>query len=189
MSKSEKTLSKTERILTIYHLFIFCEEVSKQELRNCLRGFSEKTISRDISLMKRAGVPIHFSKRRDAYVLKDNDCDESQHQGLRAPDYYGYNNKEKQFLDKIIRLTIVMSYLPEKDCDVWYRETFPDISRRTMQRDFAILKNIGPGYVIYYKREWENPDDKDDELPPGHYYFDDDQVSTSPLSFSDDYDF
>jgi hypothetical protein len=41
-----------------------------------------------------------------------------------------------------------------------------------MQRDFAVLKRVEPAYVVYYKREWENPDDKDDEQPPGHYYYD-----------------
>jgi len=86
------------------------------------------------------------------------------------PDY-PESAKEIQFIDKIIRLVTIMGDLPFEDCDVWYRETFPYSSKRTMQRDFALLKRIGPGYRVYYKREWNDPDEKDDEQPPGHYYF------------------
>ena len=64
----------------------------------------------------------------------------------------------------------MMDDMPTGDPDVWYRGKFPGSSKRTMQRDFAVLKTIG--YRIYYKREWENPDDKDDVQPPGHYYYD-----------------
>ena len=60
------------------------------------------------------------------------------------------------------------------DCDVWYRETFPESSKRTMQRDFATLNSIG--YRIYYKHHWEDPDFKDDEQPPGHYYLEDEDI-------------
>ena len=64
MPEIKKTISKTERILSIYHLFRFLEEVSMQELRNYFNNISDKTFYRDIALLKRAGVPIHFSGRR-----------------------------------------------------------------------------------------------------------------------------
>ena len=171
MSGTEKAISKTERVLTMYHLFRFYEEVSMQELRNWMRGFCDKTFSRDIALLKQAGVPIHFSGRRKAFVLIDEDGKEARRPLLRMPDY-PESTKAKQFLDKIIRLMAMMDELPDVDCDVWYRARFPASSKRTMQRDFAILKTIGPGYVVYYKREWEDPYEKDDEQPPGHYYYD-----------------
>jgi hypothetical protein len=62
-----------------------------------------------------------------------------------------------------------MKDLPYKDCDKWYGETFPEMSKRTMHRDFAELRAIG--YDIYYKREWNDPVYKEDEFPPGHYYY------------------
>ena len=167
MPRSKK-ISKTDRILNVYHLFRFCEEVSMQELRNTLPGFSDKTFSRDIALLKRAGVPIHFSGRRKAFVLVDENGKESRYSQFRAPDY-PESKKESQYIDKIIRLITMMDDLPPEDCDVWYRETFPEASKRTMQRDFATLKSIG--YEVYYKREWDDPDYKDDDNPPGHYYF------------------
>ena len=170
MPRPGKSMSKTERILTIYHMFRFYQEVSRQELRNNLSRFSDKTFSRDILLLKRAGVPIHFSGRRRAFVTINEDGKETRRPAFRAPNYPD-SIKEKQYIDKIIRLMTMMDDLPDEDCDVWYRGTFPDASKRTMQRDFAILKTIGPGYVIFYKREWENPYDKDDEQPPGHYYY------------------
>jgi predicted DNA-binding transcriptional regulator YafY len=149
----------------------FYEEVSMQELRNCFRKLSDKTFSRDIALLKRAGVPIHFSGRRKAFVLVDEAGNEDRQAPRRAPDF-PEGKKEKQYIEKIIRLTTMMDDLPFEDCDAWYREAFPEASKRTMQRDFAVLKRVEPPYVIYYKREWENPDDKDDEQPPGHYYYD-----------------
>jgi predicted DNA-binding transcriptional regulator YafY len=168
MPKLAKATSKTERILTIYRLFGFFEEVSMQELRNNLEGWSDKTFSRDIALLKRAGVPIRFSGRRKAFVKIDEAGNETKRAANRAPDY-PENKKERQFLEKIIRLITVIDELPPEDCDVWYRDTFPETSKRTMQRDFSTLKVMG--FEIYYKREWENPDDKDDEQPPGHYYY------------------
>ena len=170
MPNTKKAITKTERILTIYHMFRFFEEVSMQELRNNLRGWSDKTFSRDIALLKRAGIPIHFSGRRKAFVLVDEDGHEAKHPPRRAPDY-PESKKEKQYIEKIIRLTTMMDDMAYEDCDNWYRETFPESSKRTMQRDFATLKTVGPGYRVYYKREWDNPDEKDDDEPPGHYYF------------------
>ena len=172
-----KTISKTERILSIYHMFRYHEEVSMQEFRNTLCGWSDKTFSRDIALLKRAGIPIRFSGRRKAFVLVDEEGRENRRGNHRTPPDFPEGKKERQYLGKIIRLITMMDDLPSEDCDVWYRETFPEASKRTMQRDFATLKKvqtnnwIDDGYVVYYKREWDNPDDKDDAQPPGHYYF------------------
>ena len=57
-----------------------------QELRNYFRDISDKTFSRDIALLKRAGVPIRFSGRRKAFVLVDEKGDESSHAPRREPD-------------------------------------------------------------------------------------------------------
>ena len=167
MPEPEKTISKTERLLSIYHMFRFWDDVSTQALCNSLPGH-KRTFFRDIALLKRAGVPVKFSKRRKAYVLTDEAGNELPRGKFRAAPELPEGKKERQFLEKIVRLMTMMDGLPIDDCDVWYRENFPEASKRTMQRDFAILKAVG--YVIYYKREWDDPDYKSDERPPGHYY-------------------
>ena len=48
-------LTKTSRILSVYHLFLNCQEVSFQELKQQFE-VSEKTSLRDIRLLERAGV-------------------------------------------------------------------------------------------------------------------------------------
>ena len=167
MARRCKGIPKTCRLLRIYHMFKFYEEVSMQELRNSLDG-CDKTFSRDIALLKRAGVPIRFSGRRKAFVLIDENGNESRCTPFREPDY-PEGKKERQFLEKIIRLITMMNELPYEDCDVWYRETFPQCSKRTMQRDFATLKEIG--YEIYYKRGWESPYGEGYDQPLKRYYF------------------
>ena len=175
MPKKENSAPKTERLLTIFHLFRFYEEVSMRELRESIGNLSDKTFSRDIALLKRAGVPIHFSARRKAFVLLDEAGNASEKAPRRAPDF-PESKKERQYIEKLCRLLTMMDDLPYEDCDVWYRETFPNSSKRTMQRDFAALKgirtNTGDGYIVYYKRGWEDPWDKESEDPPGHYYYD-----------------
>ena len=140
-----------------------------QEMRNAFEDLSDKTFSRDIALLKRAGVPIQFSGKRKAYVLRDEAGNESSKAPRRKPDY-PEGRKERQYIEKIVRLTTMMDEMAFEDCDVWYRATFPNASKRTMQRDFAALNEIG--YRIFYKRAWEEPWNKEDEDPPGRYYYD-----------------
>jgi len=70
-----------------------------------------------------------------------------------------------------MRLLLMMDGLPYEDCAVWYRETFPECSKRTMQRDFATLKAVG--YNVYYKRGWESPYGEGYDQPIGRYYYED----------------
>jgi predicted DNA-binding transcriptional regulator YafY len=173
MPRPGKSISKTERILEIYHLFKTCWEVSAQEIIDSVgSGWSTKTFSRDISLLKSAGVPIHYSGKQKAYVL-------AYKKGEGVPPDKPNNKPEpaggkkaEQYIEKLRRLTTLMDFLrgmTDEPCDVWYRETFPEISERTMQRDFALLRSIG--YIIEYKRAWDEPWDKENELPLGFYYF------------------
>jgi len=81
-----------------------------------------------------------------------------------------------------IELIDFLDHVCEEDSpvEIWYKKTFPDVSKRTMQRDFKALEEIG--YSILYKREWrQTPDERsiedDDgkiwmeyEEPLGHYY-------------------
>ena len=132
-------------------------------------GLSDKTLSRDIALLKRSGAPIRFSGQRKAFILADKDGNALFRKKHRAKPDFPEGKKEQQYLEKIIRLTTMMDHLPDEDCDVWYTETFPNCSKRTMQRDFAVLKKVG--YVVYYKRGWESPYGEGYDQLIRRYYF------------------
>lgn len=153
-------LSKTQRILSIYHLLIYCEEVSMQELTDQFHS-CKKTFSRDIALLKKTGVDVRYSKRRQAFVLEGKCFDVPKY-----PD----NKSQRRYMEKLIRLFIMMDEIPDEDCERWYAITFPEISRRTMQRDFATLNSIG--YKIRYERSAFNCHDAGFDLPPCRYYCD-----------------
>lgn len=158
--KMSAQLSKTQRILSIYHLLNHCDEVSMKELTDQLHCCN-KTFSRDIALLKKAGVPVCYSKRRRAFVLDGKRLD--------SPEY-PENKFERRYMEKLIRLFIMMDGLPDEDCDRWYAITFPETSKRTMQRDFAALNSIG--YEIRYERSAFNCHDAGFDLPPRRYYCD-----------------
>lgn len=135
-------ISKTSRILSIFHLFLHCQEVAYKEISD-LMPVSQKTIYRDICLLRQAGIlQPQFSKKRNAFVLLPGEC---------PPPRLPENKSQKLYLEKIIRLCKMMSNLPEQDPYIWYNAHYPELSARTRQRDFATLAKIG--YCIIYDRE------------------------------------
>ncbi len=160
MAKQAGGLSKTERILSIYHLLTHCEEVSMQELTDNLPG-CKKTFSRDIALLKKANVRIGYSMKRKAFVLAYREMEKTD-----PPE----SKSEARYIQKLRRLIALMDGLPYGDCDNWYMATIPLASRRTMQRDFATLNAIG--YDIKYEHSEWNSHDAGMDVPPGHYYCD-----------------
>jgi len=176
---------KTKRILNIYHLFLICEEVSDVEIHNWLNfclfyvekkydDWNKKTISRDIATLKNAGVPIRYSGKRKAYILSGKSESNITGEEKNNKAIAKLGKKELQYINKIKRLTSFMKRLREirdsEPCDVHYTKMFPEVSKRTMQRDFAILDNIH--YEINYKRTWDTPEDERfwEEPPLNHYY-------------------
>ena len=156
----EKAITKTQRLLSEYHLLRHCQEVSMKELTDCLPG-STKTFSRDLNLLRQAGVPIVYSEKRKAFVL-EREC---------LNDVSPPNNlAQARVLEKLRRLFCLMDDLPEEDCDLWYQAHFPGISRRTMQRDFALLTSLG--YRVKYETEEFNSHDAGTDLPINRYYCD-----------------
>ena len=145
MPKQIRAITKTERILSIYHLLTHCDEVSMQELTNLL-PCSKKTFSRDIALLKKAGVQVRYSVRRQAFVLVEY---------RRKEAIEATSKSEARYMAKIQRLLTLMDDLPVADCDIWYFDNIPNATKRTMQRDFATLNAIG--FEIKYEREEFNP--------------------------------
>ena len=160
MSKSVESRTKTSRLLVVFHLFRHCQEVSFKEITDML-PVSEKTVYRDIQILKRAGVlQIRYSKRQEAFVPASLNFTE--------PDW-PENQTQRRYLEKIRRLCTLMVQIEEAEDPVaWYRERYPGLSDRTRQRDFKELDKIG--YQIGYN-PLRNPDrDWDPHYEPGWYY-------------------
>jgi len=160
MSKQTGEINKTQRILSIYHLFTQCEEVSMQELTSLLPGCT-KTFSRDIALLKKSGVQVRYSVKLQAFVLSDI---------KRASPDLPEGLADKRYIKKIIRLISVMDGVPPEDCDIWYTQSIPGATKRTMQRDFTTLNSIG--FCIKYERRSWNIHYTGVDVPPNRYYCD-----------------
>ena len=124
-----------------------------KELADCLPG-SKKTFSRDLKLLRQAGAPIVYKVPRRAFLLKREGLDPAV-----QPD----SPTQARTLTHLRRLLCMMDDLPWADCDLWYREQFPGVSRRTMQRDFALLCSIG--YRVKYETEEFNCHDAGMDQP------------------------
>jgi predicted DNA-binding transcriptional regulator YafY len=147
-------ISKTERLLPVFHLLICCKEVSFKEVTDQI-PVSKKTVYRDMRLLRQIGWDINFSRERGAFVMSRE----------RAAPQFPENKTQRMYMEKILRLAILMTeMIAAKDPAAWYRERFPKLSARTMQRDFRMLNGIG--YQIKYQREI----DERQEREVGKYY-------------------
>ena len=160
MSKSVESITKTSRLLVVFHLFRHCQEVSFKEITD-MQKKKKKTVYRDIQILKRAGVlQIRYSKRQEAFVPASLNFTE--------PDW-PENQTQRRYLEKIRRLcTLMVQIEGAEDPIAWYRTQYPGLSDRTRQRDFKELDKIG--YQIGYN-PLRNPDrDWDPHYEPGWYY-------------------
>ena len=157
-------LTKTSRILSVYHLFLNCQEVSFQELRQQFE-VSEKTSLRDIRLLQQAGVlEARWDRARQAFVPV----------ALEPFPMEVQENKTRQkYLEKLRRLCILMRRMSWEDYEdgtnkvELYRELFPNTPDRTRQRDFKELSKIG--YRIVYNPLHDPDRDWDPNYEPGWY--------------------
>lgn len=158
MAKAPDTKAKTRRILSVYHLFLHCEEVSFLECALDF-GVSQRTALRDIRLLQRAGVlQARWDRARKAFVAVT----------LEPFPLQAQENKTRQkYLEKLRRLCLLMRRMCEEDREngmnrvALYRELFPGVPDRTRQRDFRELAALG--YSATFSREW--PDE------PGRWYY------------------
>lgn len=161
---SEKEINKTSRILSVYHLFSNCDEVSYTELFH-IANVSKKTIRRDILTLEDAGVlRAAYSAKRKAFIPVSFE---------RIP-VTEENSVRRRYLLRLHRLCMLMDEFRElwiisdsrnfyknpspKD---WYSNIFPDVSDRTRQRDFKEIEKLG--YRIYYEPSFS-------EAPGGYSY-------------------
>jgi predicted DNA-binding transcriptional regulator YafY len=152
-------ISKVSRQLLILHIFLCSRIIEITEITSLIK-VSNKTILRDIRELQNAGLlNIKFSKKEKGYVHIDDDnrCPFSR-------PILSDSKAKKMLFDKLIRLATIMiglrghTELPcydnqsknQETCGSWYRKRFPNVSARTMQRDFEELNKIG--YKIRYDR-------------------------------------
>lgn len=152
-------ITKTSRILSVYHLFLHCEEVSYQEFTLNF-GVSQRTALRDIRLLQQAGVlEARWDRARQAFVSVTLEP---------FPMEIQENKTRQKYLEKLRRLCILMRRMSwEDDRDgtnkvELYRELFPGIPDRTRQRDFKELEQLG--YEVWYERGFEDE--------PGRWHYD-----------------
>lgn len=153
---SEKKISRTARILSIYHLFIHCNEVSIKEITDQMPEVSPITAKRDIALLNSAGVlQSRYSRKADAYIPMGTEIVE-----ITLPE----NPKVRENVEKLRRLCTLMQelyeFMSEKPLHIEiYKKLFPNVSDKTRQRDFNDLKEIG--YIV--RRDYEYFPDEDKE--------------------------
>lgn len=143
--------TKTSRILSVYHLFLNCEEVSLREFSLSF-GVSRCTALRDLCLLRQAGVlEARWDRTRQAYVpvtLEPFPLEEQD------------NKTRQKYLEKLRRLCLLMRRMSEEDAEngmnkvELYREVLPGIPDRTRQRDFRELEKLG--YKVKYRRGFED---------------------------------
>lgn len=154
-------LSKTERQLLLYEIFIHCEVTEFVEITTRL-PVNKRMIQRDIVDLRDAGlVDVVYSKKERGYIKKD------------TPKFNeDVTGKRRQSLKRLHRLGTLMTELENEDVASWekemdrengeekeyftakdsYYELFPDSSERTRQRDFKTLRRIG------HEVGWDNWD-------------------------------
>ena len=155
----EDKKAKTSRVLSVYHLFLHCEEVSFQEFTLNF-GISQRTALRDIRLLQQAGVlEARWDRARQAFVPVTLEP---------FPMEVQENKTRQKYLEKLRRLCILMRRMSWEDYEdgtnkvELYRELFPNTHDRTRQRDFKELEQLG--YEVWYERGFEDE--------PGRWHYD-----------------
>lgn len=158
MSTASAKFTKTTWEIAVFHIFYYCKVVQYEEFANTGINLSRKTIIRYVNELEDAGLlHVIFSKKENGYIH----IDDSRHCPFLPPKYT-QSERQNAHLNKLIRFVTIMvtaddteyscwdeEEIPKEDAFIaWYKSIFPDVSRRTMYRDFQELNKIG--YKIRY---------------------------------------
>lgn len=153
----EKEIPRMARILSIYHLFLYCKEVSIKEITDQMPEVNPATAKRNIALLNCAGVlKSKYSRKANAYIPLGTEIVE-----IDLPE----NKKARENTEKLRRLCTLMQELYEFDREVKplhiqiYKNLFPSVTDKTRQRDFDDLKEIG--YIVRREVEYFADEDKE----------------------------
>lgn len=148
-------LSKIERQLLLYEIFLHFRGWELDTIFEILPT-SRRTLQRDVKDLTDAGlISVTFSKKEQAYVKGD-----------KKLEFHGdlSNKYRNRHLKRLHRLGMLICSLDNDEvseeerycrenyatCKDVYRKLFPEVSVRTMQRDFVLMNRLG--YHIKYNR-------------------------------------
>lgn len=97
-------VSKTSRVLSVYHLFLYCEEVSLQEFSLSF-GVGQRTAVRDIRLLRQAGVlRARYDRTAQAFLPVS----------LEPFPMEKQENKTRQkYLDRLLKTSYPVQFQPQ----------------------------------------------------------------------------
>lgn len=165
-----RELKQIERQLILYDIFRQNDEDTRlSTIMFHLPGINVRTLQRDIKDLTDAGLlQVYFSRDKNAYINYDEYRDIScysegiQKRITRKRKMAGENeevsSKKKEHLERLKRLTKLMSCEVYEKAVELYFELFPDATERMRKRDFEVLRHIGfyagfdseqNDYVIY----------------------------------------
>ena len=131
-------LTKTSRILSVYHLFLNCQEVSFQELKQQFE-VSEKTSLRDIRLLERAGVlETRYDRNAKAFYPVSLEV---------RPMAAEENQTRRKYLERIRRLCLLMVRMAEEDDS-------DGMNKRELYRELFRTAPTAPASGIF--RSWRS---------------------------------
>jgi hypothetical protein len=171
MSDKPIKTDRTWRILGLFEMLMDSGEVSWQELSDdekssAVRSCSRKTMLRDMKVLLQCGYNIKWGYNPVYENLFAHDGTPEPRrktfwmEGTREPNY-PQDTAERLYIEKILRLTTMMTN-PAGFSDnpvVWYEKTYPELSKRTRERDFAELNDIG--YQVAYQSVYDSENEKD----------------------------
>ena len=138
------SISRMELVLSVYHLFLNCREVSFKEVTDQISGVSDRTVYRTMRYLKDIGVlRFEYSKKANAYIPLSFDIAEQTRDCKDPPDH----------TEKIRRLCILMKELYSYDHEKiplhieLYKKLFPHADLKTRCEDFKVLWRLG--YEVY----------------------------------------
>ena len=150
-----RKLKQIERQLILYDIFQQNNEDTRlSTIMHHLPGINVRTLQRDIRDLSDAGLlQVYFSRDKNAYINYDEYRDIScysegiQKRITKKRMLNGENEevsaKKKEHLERLKRLTKLMS------CEIYgkavelYFELFPEATERMRKRDFEVLRHIG----------------------------------------------
>lgn len=148
--------SRTCRILCLFDIFYIGNIISFPYIMGNMKDYgyqvSKKTIYRDVKLLKRAGIlQVYYSQKEKAYIPADGDfmhgsCVKFTPEGNFFPPTLPENKAQRLYMERIIRLCRIMVDVMREEIEDpigWYRRNYPELSDRTRQRDFELLRRIG----------------------------------------------
>jgi len=160
-------LSRIERQLILYVYFSSPRIKEKGEIQRWY-GIPQSTMYKDLKDLRDAGlISVKYDSMLNEYV---DDESESKYESEKD------TKPRRKHLDRLNRLVRCLHELSNDEMDYDYETTdfikgkvsckdryvemFPEVSARTMERDFNVLTNIG--YPMRYNRETQQYDFYDD---------------------------